>query len=267
MTGNLESPGNFIHAFEATRYNSEPSTASNDCDIRDYPNRLPGFGMTFGWVIREAVALDGCPSRLPRRSPAMEEANVEFTDLLARVRAHDKEAITSLLQRFEEDVRIMVRVRLPRALRNQFDSMDFVQAVWQSVLVHKGDDVGEFEDPGKFRGFLAAVARNKVFEEHRRRSTLKYDLGREERLYVRKGEREIPREVRAADPTPSETVQAGERLGQLIQGRSDHEKQVVELRRQGLTFDEIARQLGRDERSIRRVIDDIRRRMEERQWQ
>ena len=197
----------------------------------------------------------------------MGDSNVDFVDLMARVRAHDREAVAMLLERFEADVRLMVRVRLPRALRNQFDSMDFVQAVWQSVLVRKGDDVGDFTDPGQFRGFLATVARNKVYEEHRRRSTLKYDLGREERLYVRKGEREVPREVRAADPTPSETVQAGERLGQLIQGRTDHEVQVIQLRRQGMTFEEIARKLGKDERSIRRVIDDIRRRMEDRRWQ
>ncbi|WP_435020520.1 RNA polymerase sigma factor [Tundrisphaera sp. TA3] len=197
----------------------------------------------------------------------MDDDGVEFAELIARVRAHDEAAIADLLRRFEADVRTMVRVRLPKAMRNHFDSMDFVQAIWTSVLVKKGDEVGEFSDAGKFRGFLAVVARNKVFEEHRRLSTLKYDLGREERLYVRRGEREIPREVRAADPTPSETVQAGERLGQLTEGRSAHEKQVVELRRQGLTFEEIARQLGRDERSIRRIIDDLRKRMEERRWQ
>src|SRR4051794_41114051 len=61
-----------------------------------------------------------------RRGPAMDD--VDFADLIARVRAHDQGAIADLLHRFEADVRTMVRVRLPRALRNQFDSMDFVQA-------------------------------------------------------------------------------------------------------------------------------------------
>jgi len=188
--------------------------------------------------------------------------DLDFADLIARVRAQDEAAIAVLLSRFEADVRTMVRVRLPRALRNQFDSMDFVQAVWQSVLVRKGDDVGDFADAGKFRGFLAAVARNKVFEEHRRRTSMKYDLNREERLYVRRGERDVPREVRAPDPSPSESAQAGERLDQLIEGRSDHEKRVVELRRQGLTYEEVAEKLGCNERSVRRVIGELRSRME-----
>jgi RNA polymerase sigma factor (sigma-70 family) len=190
-----------------------------------------------------------------------------FADLLQRARSGDGAAISALLGRFEPEVRTMVRVRLPRSMRNQFDSMDFVQAVWTSVFATKGDDVGSFADAHHFRGYLAGVTRNKVFEEHRRLTrTRKYDLAREERLYVRKGEREIPIDIPANDPSASETLQARDRLGQLIEGRTTEETQIVELRRQGLTFEEIAEQLGINERSGRRVIEAIRKRMEARQW-
>ena len=69
--------------------------------------------------------------------------------------------------------------------------MDFVQAVWQSVLTKDGQDLGRFTNARHFRGFLAGVARNKVFEEYRRQTrTRKYNLKREEPLYVRRGDRE-----------------------------------------------------------------------------
>ena len=192
--------------------------------------------------------------------------DVDFAALIESVRLGDESAVAVLLGRFEPEIRTMVRIRLPRILRNQLDSMDIVQAVWTSVFA-KPDDVARFADVGEFRGFLAGVARNKVYEEHRRRTrTKKYDLGREERLYVRKGERDVPREVVAPDPTPSEEVQADDRLHQLTQGLNPEEVQVVELRRQRLTFDEIARRLGIGERSVRRVIDSIWERMEARQW-
>jgi RNA polymerase sigma factor (sigma-70 family) len=191
----------------------------------------------------------------------------DFSDVLGRARAGDDSAIAALLGRFEAEVRTMVRVRLPRALRNQFDSMDFVQAVWQSVFAGKGEAVVPFADAGQFRGYLAGVARNKVFEEHRRLTrTKKYDLAREQRLYVRKGERDVPLDLAGSDPTPSETVQARDRLGQLTEGRPAEEAQIVELRRQGLTFGEIADRLEIGERSVRRVIEAIRERMEARQW-
>ena len=53
----------------------------------------------------------------------------------------------------------------------------------------------------------------------------------------------------------------------MIAGRSPLEAEVVHLRRQGLTFEEIAARTGLHERSIRRIIDEIRRRMEARRWQ
>jgi RNA polymerase sigma-70 factor (ECF subfamily) len=193
--------------------------------------------------------------------------NVDFANLIESASLGNGAAIATLLERFEPEVRTMVRARLPRALRDQTDSMDIVQAIWTSIFTGKPDDVGKFADAGQFRGFLAGVARNKVNEEHRRRTrTKKYDLAREERLYVRKGERDVPREVAAPDPTPSEEVQADDRLDQLTRGRTPEEVRVVKLRRQGLTYDEIAQRLGIGERSVRRVIESIRERMEAREW-
>jgi RNA polymerase sigma factor (sigma-70 family) len=193
--------------------------------------------------------------------------DIAFAALIENVRLGDEAAVAALLGQFEPEIRMMVRVRLPRILRGQFDSMDIVQAIWTSVFTGKPDDVARFTDVGQFRGFLAGVARNKVYEEYRRRTrTKKFELGREERLYVRKGERDVPRDVVASDPTPSEEVQADDRLDQLTRGRPLEEVQVVDLRRQGLTFDEIAQRLGTSERSIRRVIKSIQERMEAQKW-
>ena len=194
----------------------------------------------------------------------MDVTNENLGALIDKAKAGDQDAIRSL-QRFENDIRMMVRVRLPRPLRSQFDSMDFVQDVWQSFFRIFNHDPERFAQVRDLRGFLAGVARNKVYEEHRRRSlTQKYDLEREEPLYIRRGNRDIPRELIASDPTPSQDAQARERLDQLLEGRSPREAEVIELRRQGLTFEEIAAQTGLHERTVRRVIETIRRRMDAR---
>jgi RNA polymerase sigma-70 factor (ECF subfamily) len=192
----------------------------------------------------------------------------DLGDLIARAKTGDEGAFRSLLQRFEGDVRTVVRVRLPRSLRSQFDSMDFVQAVWQSVFTGYEQHLSQFTNARHFKGYLAGVARNKVMEEHRRRTqTLKYDLKREEPLYVRRGHRDLPREVVASDPSPSQDVQARDRFAQLVAGRSPLETQVIDLRRRGMTFEEIARETGLHERSVRRIIESIRQEMEARKWQ
>ncbi len=160
---------------------------------------------------------------------------------------------------------MMVRARLPKRLRSQFDSADFVQAIWQSFftdLVHRGPN---FQKVVHLRRYLAGVARNKVYEQHRRLTrTEKYDIRREERLYIRRGDREVPLDVISPGPSPSQAAQARDRLDHLIAGLSQREIDVIELRRLGLTFEEIAAQTGVKERTARRIIDSARASLEAR---
>jgi len=192
--------------------------------------------------------------------------DAHFSELVARARGGDVRAVEELLQSFEQDVRLIVRARLPRVLRSQFDSMDFVQAVWQSVFAGPDRPGLSFANPRHFRGYLAGVAQNKVWEAYRRRTSRKFDLGREESFYVRRGGRELTREVAAPDPSPSQNAQVDDRMEQLVAGRTPAEAEIIQLRRDGLSFDEIARRTGRHERTVRKVIDSLRERMEAREW-
>jgi RNA polymerase sigma-70 factor (ECF subfamily) len=189
----------------------------------------------------------------------------DISDLIARAKAGDETAIREFLSRFEPEVRMMVRGRLPRMLRTQFDSMDFVQAVWQSFFADLRSSSRQFENVHHLRGFLAGVARNKVYEEHRRLTrTKKHALAREQSLYVRRGSREVELALISPEPTPSQAVQASDRLAQLVARCSPLEAQIITLRHQEMTFDEIARRTGVSERSVRRIIDEARERMETR---
>ncbi len=189
----------------------------------------------------------------------------DFAALIERAKAGDSAAFALLLQQFENDVRMMVRVRLPRVLRSEFDSLDFVQAVWQSVLIQFDEDPAPFADPGRMRNYLAAVARNKVLEQYRRKTrTKKYAVDREESLYVRRGKYDEPREIIGTDPSPSQEAQAVDCWDQLIEGSAPRDAEIIAFRRDGLTFQEIADRLGLHERTVRRVVDLARARWETR---
>jgi RNA polymerase sigma-70 factor (ECF subfamily) len=191
----------------------------------------------------------------------------DFTELVAKAKAGDPAAIRDFLRRFEPEVRMMVRGRLPKRLRTQFDSVDFVQTVWQSFFVDSPARP-DFENIEHLRAFLAGVVRNKVYQQHRRLTkTEKYDLAREERLYVRRGDQDVPLEVASPDPSPSAAAQVGDRLAQLTAGCSPRDVEVISLRRQGLTLEEIADELGINERSVRRIIQSARSRLEARSCQ
>jgi RNA polymerase sigma factor (sigma-70 family) len=189
----------------------------------------------------------------------------DFTDLMERAKSGDPAAIRDVLLQFEPEVRMMVRARLPRKLRTQFDSIDFVQAVWQSFFSDLRQNPRDFANAHHLRGYLAGVVRNKVLEQHRRLTkTAKYNLGREERLYVRRNGRDVVRDLVSPDPSPSDLAQQGDCLEQLTAGRSPREVEVLTLRSQELSVAEIAARTGINERSVRRIIDAVRSRMEAR---
>ena len=153
-----------------------------------------------------------------------------------------------------------MRSRLPRILRSEFDSIDFVQAVWKSLLEYSSDLPDQFGSPTRLKGYLAGMARNKVLEAYRRRTrTRKYDIEREEPLYVRRGRVDRLREIPGHDPTPSQEVQAADSLDQALSRLSERERRAVELRGLGLTFEEVAAEVGMQERSVRRLLEEFRR--------
>src|SRR6516164_6871953 len=105
-----------------------------------------------------------------------------ISDFLNRIQAGDEGAARELLQRYEAEVRLVVRRQLPRLLRSRFDSLDFLQSVWGSFFFRiRTTGAAEFRDSRHLVGFLARAAKNKVIDEYRRAASRKQDMHREER--------------------------------------------------------------------------------------
>jgi DNA-directed RNA polymerase specialized sigma24 family protein len=89
--------------------------------------------------------------------------------------------------------------------------------------------------------------------------------------YRRHG-RELGREVGgtdyetlARDPTPDEAAVLEETLEQVMRGLSEREREMVVLSLQGKTMPEVSAAVGRAERTVRRVLDQVRHRLEQMQ--
>jgi RNA polymerase sigma factor (sigma-70 family) len=185
------------------------------------------------------------------------ELEAGLGDLLGRIRSGDESAAHELLSRYEAQVRLVVRRQLPRLLRSRFDSLDFLQSVWGSFFRRMKAGPDEFEDPRSLVAFLARAAKNKVIDEYRRAASQKGNIRREEPLWV-EGSR--PREVVAVNDSPSEVVEARETLGRLLDLLPENRQVMVRLRVEGLSTREIGERLKVSERTVRRVLEDLRRR-------
>ncbi len=189
--------------------------------------------------------------------PQREEG--ELADFLKRIQEGDESAARELLQRFEPEVRLVVRRQLPRLLRSRFDSLDFLQSVWGSFFRRMRDAPTDFEDSRHLVAFLARAAKNKVIDEYRRAASLKNDMHREEPLW---GDGRRPKEVAAPIDSPSEVAQAHEVLDRLHALLPEERRMMLELKAEGLSSKDIGDRLGVSERTVQRVLEELRRRME-----
>lgn len=173
-----------------------------------------------------------------------------FEDLLKCAQSGDEQAAALLVQRYGKHVQRAVRRILPARLRSLYDSEDFGQAVWKSFFADRGA-IAQFNDPAALIAYLAAVARNKVIDESRRRfSTRKHDLRRVQN--VAWDSSLAPADTRS--PTPSEVMAADDVMSKLLQSTSGRHREILQLKLNGKTSQEIASILGLHERAVRRAI-------------
>jgi RNA polymerase sigma factor (sigma-70 family) len=175
-----------------------------------------------------------------------------FRTLLQEVEAGSEDAIRRLLEAHGGMVLRVVRARLHRLLRRQYDSEDFTQAVWASFFQHR-DLLARFETVEQLSAFLKSMAANKVMLECRRRlQTQKYDR-RRERAAESWGLSSLDK-ITNSDPTPSDVAAARDELEQY----SELERKLIGLRAAGATHEEIASEMGVHPSTVRRIMKRLR---------
>jgi RNA polymerase sigma-70 factor (ECF subfamily) len=176
-------------------------------------------------------------------------AEANFHDLIRRVRAGDERAAAELVRRYEPAIRRAVRVRLTDArTRRVLDSMDVCQSVLGSFFVRAATGQYDLESPERLVRLLTAMARHKLCDavDHEQadcRDNRRVDAGRVE-------EAAVP----AVEATPSRHASARELLDEARRRLAGDERYLLELRDQGLRWEEIARRVGGGPEALRKKL-------------
>lgn len=163
--------------------------------------------------------------------------DTSFDELMQRIRAGDDGAASELVRRYEPAIRRAIRVRLrdPR-LGRLLDSMDICQSVLASFFVRAALGQYELNQPEHLLKLLTRMARNKLANQaHHHRARCR-DYRRTDATA------DMDRIVGGASPS----AQLGERelLSEARRRLSDEERQLLELRQQGLEWSEIGQRLN-----------------------
>jgi RNA polymerase sigma-70 factor (ECF subfamily) len=185
---------------------------------------------------------------------------ISLDAMLEKLSAGDAEAAALVFHTYEPVLRAMVRRRLSPPLRAKFDSMDVVQSVWADVLIGFRGNRRAFTSRAHLRAFLARVTYNHFINHYRHHGVA---IARERPLHDEEST-ELPV---SNQPRPSEVAQAEELWQDMLKLCPPSRREVLELKRQGLTLAEIASRTGLQERNIRRLLFDLAKRLAARSQQ
>lgn len=173
-----------------------------------------------------------------------------FSELLSRVQNGDAEASAQIVSEYGSHILRAVRRKMNRSIRDRFDSQDFAQAVWASFFGHISV-VQRIGSQGELAGFLSKMASHKVIDAGRRRKVRsETPQSGSELPAVQKDNR-----TRMSQPTPSQFAVANEQWERLTDDEQPRDRDLLVLRRQGLTHSEIAKKIGVSDRQVRRILE------------
>jgi RNA polymerase sigma-70 factor (ECF subfamily) len=180
--------------------------------------------------------------------------NDPLEQLLERLCQGDAEAAERVFVTYEPYLRMVVRRMLPAQLRSKFDSTDVVHSIWADLLDGFRESGWRFADAAHLRAFLVKATRNRFLDRVRRQ---KKAVEHETSLETVERESVLARD----DERPSQLAQADELWNRMLSLCSPDHHEMLTLKRQGLTLQEISSKTGYHPSSIRRIMYDLARRL------
>jgi RNA polymerase sigma-70 factor (ECF subfamily) len=160
-------------------------------------------------------------------------------ELLGQAQAGDAAALDGLLRRYEDRLRRVIRVRLDAQARRSLDSADLVQETFMAALT--GIPTLQAHDRGAILAWLTRIAENELIDARRRATAARRDRRRDVPL----DGAPIP-EARAAAPEEAAAAREQKDLVDAAVAKltESHREVIVRRTYLGLSWDEVARQLG-----------------------
>jgi RNA polymerase sigma-70 factor (ECF subfamily) len=180
---------------------------------------------------------------------------------MAQWRNGDQEAAATLFQRYAERLLALARSRLAPSLAPHVDPEDVVQSAYRSFFT--GARAGRYDlgRSGDLWRLLVAITLHKLQHQVERHTTAKRDISRVYRLSEEGSLLRVQGEMLAREPTPADAAALTDTVQKLLAGLEPLERQMVELRLQGYGLDEIAGDVSRSERTVRRLLERVKERL------
>jgi RNA polymerase sigma-70 factor (ECF subfamily) len=185
-----------------------------------------------------------------------------FRVLVDRLRSGEDAAAREVFEQFAGRLIALARRRFNRLLARKVDPEDVVQSAFKSFFIRHRDGKLEIHDGGGLWNLLTLITMRKCADRAEYFQADRRDAAREAAGPAADDRPDLVLSVLDREPRPEEAVILAETVEHLFRDLTAFERPILELSLQGYTVPEIAEQLGRAERSVRRLRERIRKRLE-----
>lgn len=184
-------------------------------------------------------------------------------NLIERYRQGDESAAAEIYRRYVERLTSLAQRRLSAKAGRRLDAEDIVQSAFRTFFGHAQHGEFRFDDNKDLWHLLAVITLNKLRRKIERMRAAKrgYDVEQSQRVDDTGG---YVAEAVSRDAAPDEAAMLDDELLQLQAGMDDIQRRILDLRLQGFQIEEIAVEVSRSERTVRRVLDKVKAHLEER---
>lgn len=181
----------------------------------------------------------------------MAEEEEHWDRLIHGLRAGDQHVVRDFCSQYGALLHRLADKHLPHGLRRRVGPEDVVQSACRTFL--RRAQGGEFQlgDSEDLWRLLCAITLTKVREQAR--FHLRKKRGLDQEVAPTDSAASFMQPV-APGPSPLEAAAFADQFQQLLASLDEEERQVVDLKLQECTNDEVAERLGCSERTVRRIL-------------
>lgn len=182
----------------------------------------------------------------------------ELIALIQGLRAGQQEAILTFWNHYGPMLERLADRNLAQGLRRRFGPEDIAQSACRTFF--RRAQAGEFEIPSEdsLWRLLCAITLTKLRQQARFHGRKRRDVRQEKHLdsINLQGRPKVPQVADEAS-SPEDAIQFADQIQALIDSLEEKEREVLELKLREVENEEIARQLGCAERTVRRRLQRI----------
>lgn len=184
-------------------------------------------------------------------------------DLLAMWRRGDQGAAAELFHRYAARLVALARSRISARLAPRVDAEDVVQSAYRSFFADSREGRYDLQHGGDLWQLLVTITLHKINDQVKRNTADKrtvdreQSFGSEDSLVNRHGA------AAAAEPSPVEALTLVDQVEGLMRRLEPLERRVLELRLQGHDLEEIATEVHRTQRTVRRILERVKEELEQ----